>query len=236
LTPRNYYNIETKRNISSHFSKKTFSPFTMKTLNYRFALQRITTILAVVALSLVLLAGITGVALAFYYEPTAGGAHRSLEFITRDVSGGVIICSLHDIAGNALIVVALLQLVVMFVGRQFRPSWLAAWVSGIFLALAAIAASWTAIILDWDQIGYWRFKLEMKTIESIPVVGASLREILTGGGVSSLTVQHLYTLHSYLLSAIAMTLSVLHLAALVYQERERQQISKKLDQLISDSQ
>jgi cytochrome b6 len=236
LTPRNYYNIETKRNISSHFSKKTFSPFTMKTLNYRFALQRITTILAVVALSLVLLAGITGVALAFYYEPTAGGAHRSLEFITRDVSGGVIIRSLHDIAGNALIVVALLQLVVMFVGRQFRPSWLAAWVSGIFLALAAIAASWTAIILDWDQIGYWRFKLEMKTIESIPVVGASLREILTGGGVSSLTVQHLYTLHSYLLSAIAMTLSVLHLAALVYQERERQQISKKLDQLISDSQ
>jgi cytochrome b6 len=90
--------------------------------------------------------------------------------------------------------------------------------------------------LDWDQIGYWRFKLEMKTIESIPVVGASLREILTGGGVSSLTVQHLYTLHSYLLSAIAMTLSVLHLAALVYQELERQQISKKLDQLISDSQ
>jgi cytochrome b6 len=208
----------------------------MKTLDYRFALQRITTILAVVALSLVLLAGITGVALAFYYEPTAGGAHRSLEFITRDVSGGVIIHSLHDIAGNALIVVALLQLVVMFLGRQFRPSWLAAWVSGIFLALVAIGASWTAIILDWDQIGYWRFKLEMKTVESIPVVGESLREILTGGGVGSLAVEHMYTLHSYLFSAIAVILSVLHLVALVYQERERQQLSKTLDQLISDSQ
>ncbi|MCY7282933.1 MAG: cytochrome b N-terminal domain-containing protein [Cyanobacteria bacterium CAN_BIN43] len=207
----------------------------MKTLDYRFALQRTTTILAVVALSLVLLAGITGVALAFYYEPTAGGAHRSLEFITRDVSSGAIIRSLHDIAGNALIVVALLQLVVMFVGRQFRPSWLAAWVSGILLALVAIGASWTAIILDWDQVGFWRFKLEMKTIESIPVVGATLREIITGGGVNSLTVQHMYTLHSYLLSVIAITLSVLHLVALVYQERDRQQFGKKLDQLVSDS-
>ncbi|NJR41029.1 MAG: cytochrome bc complex cytochrome b subunit [Leptolyngbyaceae cyanobacterium CSU_1_4] len=207
----------------------------MKNLDYRFALQRITTILAVVALALVLLAALTGVALAFYYEPTAGGAYRSLEFITRDVSGGSIIRSLHDIAGNALIGVALLQLVVMFLGRQFRPSWLSAWVSGIFLVLVAIGASWTAIILDWNQTGYWRFKLEMKTIEAIPWVGESLREILTGGGVGSLAVEHMYTLHSYLLSAIALILSVLHLAALVYQERDRQQFSKTLDRLISDS-
>jgi cytochrome b6 len=209
----------------------------MKTLDYRFALQRTTTILAVSALSLVLLTAITGVALAFYYEPTAGGAFRSLEYITRDVSGGVIIRSLHDIAGNALIVIALIQLVVMFLGRQFRPSWLAAWVSGIFLALVAIGGSWTAIILDWDQIGFWRFKLEMSIIESIPLVGGALREILMGGnGISTLTVQHMYTLHSYLLSGVAIALSGLHLAALVVQERELAGGEvEKLEKLVSDS-
>jgi cytochrome b6 len=210
----------------------------MKTLDYRFVLQRTTTILAVVALSLVLLTAITGIALAFYYEPTAGGAFRSLEYITRDVAGGVTIRSLHDVAGNALIVVALIQLVVMFLGRQFRPSWLAAWVSGIFLTLVAIGGSWTAIILDWDQIGFWRFKLEMSIIESIPLIGGALREILMGGsGISTLTVQHMYTLHSYLLSGVAIALSGLHLAALVVQEREQQVGEKveKLDQLVSDS-
>jgi cytochrome b6 len=211
----------------------------MKTLDYRFALQRTTTILAVSALSLVLLTAITGIALAFYYEPTAGGAFRSLEYITRDVSGGMIIRSLHDIAGNALIVIALIQLVVMFLGRQYRPSWLAAWVSGIFLTLVAIGGSWTAIILDWDQIGFWRFKLEMSIIESIPLVGGALREILMGGnGISTLTVQHMYTLHSYLLSGVAIALSGLHLAALVVQERlAGQEVEKpeKLEKLASDS-
>jgi cytochrome b6 len=191
----------------------------MKTMDYRFALQRTTTILAVVALTLVLIASVTGILLAFYYEPTAGGANRSLEFITQDVSGGSVVRSIHNIAGNALIVVGLLELIAMFLGRQFRRSWLTAWISGIFLVLAAIGASWTAIILDWDQIGYWRFKLEMKTVESLPLIGSELRQILTGGGVSSLTVQHMYTLHSYVFSAIAVTLAVLHLAALVYQEK-----------------
>jgi cytochrome b6 len=221
-----YYNNRHKTQYFFVRFKPYFLNLIMKTLDYRFVFQRVTTILAVVALSLVLLAGITGVLLAFYYEPTAGGANRSLEFIAQAVSGGSMIRSIHDIAGNAIIVVALLELVVMFLGRQFRPSWLAAWVSGILLVLVAIGASWTAIILDWDQTGYWRFKLEMRTIEAIPFVGAELREILSGGGVSSMTVQHMYTLHGYVLSAIAILLSVLHLVALVYQEKERQQFSE----------
>jgi cytochrome b6 len=214
--------------------------------NVRFALQRVTTILAVVALSLVLVTAVTGILLAFYYEPTAGGAYRSLEYISQAVSGGSLIRSLHDIAGNGLIGVALVQLVVMFLGRQFRPSWLSAWVSGILLTLAAIGASWTAIILDWDQIGYWRFKLELGMIESIPVVGATLREIIAGGGISSLTVQHMYTLHSYLLAAVAVLLSGFHLAALIWQEQERRPVFSQgndletqkddlLNQAVSDS-
>lgn len=194
----------------------------MENFPYRFALQRTATLLAVAAFSLVLLAGITGVLLAYYYEPTAGGAHESLKQITEVVPNGTLIHSLHNLAGNGLIVVALLQIVVMFLGRQFRPSWLAAWISGIFYTLVAIGLSWTAIILDWDQIGYWRFKIELQTIEAIPVVGVYLRDILTGGnGVNTTTVEHLYTLHSYLLSAVAVVLGVIHLAALIYQEQER---------------
>ncbi|MCU0569375.1 MAG: cytochrome b N-terminal domain-containing protein [Oculatellaceae cyanobacterium Prado106] len=193
----------------------------MQTLDYRVTLQRVATLMAVIALSLVLLAGLTGVLLAFYYEPTAGGAHNSLQFISQNVSGGALIRSLHDIAGNAIIGVALLQLVVMFLGRQFRSSWYAAWVSGILLTLVAIALSWTAIILDWDQVGYWRFKLELGTIESIPLIGEGLQQILIGGALNSITVQHLYTLHGYVFSGVAIALSVFHLATLVYQEQER---------------
>jgi len=206
----------------------------MKTLEYKFALQRSATILAVTAFSLVLLAGVTGILLSFYYEPIAGGAFTSLRRITEFIPNGVLIRSLHDLAGNGLIGVALLQIVVMFLGRQFRPSWIAAWISGIFYALVAIGLSWTAIILDWDQVGYWRFKVELKTIEIIPVIGTYLRDILTGGnGVNSMTVEHLYTLHSYVLSAVAIALALFHLGALVYQEQERRQVRTRLNSVVS---
>jgi len=72
-----------------------------------------------------------------------------LKWIDTEVNG-LLIHSIHDHAGNLLIAIALIQIVVMFLGRQFRTSWLTAWISGILLALTAIGLSWTAMILDWS--------------------------------------------------------------------------------------
>jgi quinol-cytochrome oxidoreductase complex cytochrome b subunit len=187
---------------------------------YFFILRRFATLLAVAELTLCGIAALTGIMLAFYYEPTAMGAHRSLVAIATQISHGTLILSLHDIAGNGLIILALVQLVVMFLGRQFLLSWLVAWMSGLLLTVSAIGLSWTAILLNWDQIGFWRFKIELGTLAAIPLVGAKLREILTGGaGISSLTLQHMYTLHSYVLAIAAILLSVTHLTGLIFQEQ-----------------
>lgn len=186
-----------------------------------FALRRAATILAVSIVTLTVLAGVTGLLLAFYYEPTAGGAYRSLTMISTQVTFGWLVRRVHDLAGNLLIGVGLVQMVVMFLGERFRRSWLTAWISGILLILAAIGLSWTAIILDWSQVGFWRFRVELGIIEAIPVVGGLIRNLLTGGGaISSVTVAHLYTLHSYVLSLGALGLAIAHLAGLVWQERE----------------
>jgi cytochrome b6 len=193
---------------------------TMRNLPYPLVLRRIATILAVAILTLTLVAGFTGVLLAFYYEPAAGRAYNSLREIATAVPNGELIRSLHDIAGNGLIITALLELVVMFLGRRFNASWLTAWISGILLTLTAIGLSWTAIILDWTQIGYWRFRIELGTIEAIPLIGDTLRSVLTGGGsVNTTTVAHLYTIHSYLLTLGAVTLAVIHLVSLIYASR-----------------
>lgn len=118
-----------------------------------------------------------------------------------------------------MIAIALINLV--FLGRQFQKSWLTAWISGILFTLSAIALDWTGMLLTWTQEGYWRFQIELGTIEAIPVIGGQLREILTGGeAVSSLTVEHLYTLHSYVIASAAIILAVIHLAALLWQEKE----------------
>jgi cytochrome b6 len=185
-----------------------------------FILRRLSTLMALVALTLTLLAATTGILLAFNYEPAAGSAFNSLSRITTEVNFGWLIRQVHDLAGNGLIGVALIQIVLLFLSERFRPSWLTAWISGIFLALATIGLGWTAMILDWSQIGFWRLKVELGIIESIPALGAQLRQVLTGGGaVSTPTLVHMYTLH-YALALVAVTLAVVHLASLLYQEWE----------------
>jgi cytochrome b6 len=184
-------------------------------------LRRLATILSVVLLTLSLINVTTGILLSFYYEPTAGGAYHSLQVIDTEVTYGWLFHKAHDLAGNAIIAIALIQIVVMFLGRQFRPSWLTAWIGGIFLTLSAIALDWTEMILGWDQEGYWRFNIELGTIEAIPVIGSQLRNILTGGGaISTITVEHLYAIHSYIVSGAVIILALVHFLALLWQEQE----------------
>ncbi|WP_414550687.1 cytochrome b N-terminal domain-containing protein [Anabaena sp. CCY 0017] len=197
----------------------------MESTQFDRILRRLATILAVAMLSLCLIYITTGILLSFYYEPTAGGAYRSLKTINTQIPYGWLFRRAYDLAGNAVIVVALVQIVVMFLGRQFRKSWLTAWISGIFLTLSVIGLDWTAMLLDWTQEGYWRFSIELGTIEAIPFIGGQLRDILTGGGaISTVTVAHLYTIHSYILAVAAIILAVVHLSALIWQEQQMYQV------------
>lgn len=197
---------------------------------FYFLLRRLATLLAVVTLTLSLITTVTGTLLAFNYEPTAGGAYESIKRIMSEIPNGWLVKNLHDIAGSGLIAISLIQIVVMFLGRQFQRSWLTGWISGIALTLTAIALSWTAMILDWTQLGYWRLSIELGTVEAIPLIGSALREILTGGGaIATATVERLYTIHSYILSVGAIILAVIHLGSLLLQEVEQKQLRASLD-------
>ena len=204
---------------------------------YGYILHRTATLLAVVELTLCSIAAFTGILLAFYYQPTALEAGKSLTMIVNKVTNGSLIFSLHHFAGHSLIVLALLQIVVMFLGRQFLPSWLTAWISGVCLTLTAIGLSWTAIILNWEQTSFWRLKIELGIVASIPLVGSFLRDVLSGGsGISSITLQHMYALHSHVLVVLAISLSLIHLTALICLEQNQKFEDKrfKLGQLCNN--
>ncbi len=188
---------------------------------FDMVMRRTATILSVVIITFSLIAATTGILLSIYYEPASGRAYQSLKIITEEIQYGWLFRKAHNLAGNGIIIVALIQIVVMFLGRQFSKSWYTAWVSGIFLTLTVIGLSWTSMILGWDQVGFWRFNIELGTIEAIPFIGQQLREILTGGsGVSTLTVQRIYTIHSYILSIAAIILSLVHLFSVLWVEKQ----------------
>ncbi len=192
----------------------------MDTTRYRSLLPKLATILAIAMFTLCVVAAITGVAIAFYYTPDTAAANSSIEYINDRVNNGWLIISLHNIAGNGLIAVSLIQIIVMFLGRRMIGGWIVGWISGIFLTLSAIGLGWTAMNLDWSQLGYWRFKIELSIIESIPAIGNSLRQFLLGGdGIGTITLEHLFTIHSYLLSAVALGLSLIHLVGIFVNSR-----------------
>ncbi len=196
----------------------------MQSTQFDRILRRVATILSVVLLTLCLIYVSSGVLLSFYYEPTAGGAYNSLKTINTQLPYGWLFWRAHNLAGNGLIAIALIQIVVMFLSRQFRKSWLTAWISGILFTLSAIGLDWTGMILDWTQEGYWRFSIELGTIEAIPFIGVQLRDILTGGGaISTVTVEHLYTIHTYLIATTTLILAIVHLCALLWQESQMYQ-------------
>ena len=91
------------------------------------------------------------------------------------------------------------------------------------------------MILAWNQLGFWRLKVELSIIESVPVVGTTIRNLLTGGsGINTTTIVHFYTIHSYVLSVAAIALSLIHLAALITQEQEAKGLLlQQLEKLIA---
>lgn len=186
----------------------------MNALRYGSLLRKLATILAIAMFALCLVAAMTGVAIAFYYTPSTTNAYSSIEYINNQVTNGWLIRSLHNIAGNGLIAVSLVQIIVMFLGRQMLGGWIVGWISGIFLTLSAIGLGWTAMNLEWSQLGYWRLNIELSIIESVPLIGQFLRQFLLGGdAVGTISLQHLFTIHSYLLSIVALGLSVVHLVS-----------------------
>jgi cytochrome b6 len=187
----------------------------MNTVRYNSLLHKLATILAIAIFTLCLLAAVTGVLIAFYYTPGTTTAHSSIAYINNQVSNGWLVRSLHDIAGNGLIVVSLLQIMVMFFGSHLVGGWIVSWVSGIFLTLTAIGLGWTAMNLEWSQLGYWRLKIELSIIESVPLIGQFLRQILLGGeAIGTITLQHLFMIHSYVLAVVALGLSIVHLVSM----------------------
>lgn len=204
----------------------------MRNIHPLFIFRRTSTVIAVSILTLTLVSALTGLLIAINYQPVAGGAYHSLQQISQQVEFGWLVQGLHKYAGNFVIVLGLIQLVVMFLGRQFCSSWLIGWISGIFLILAAIGLDWTAMVLGWTQEGFWRLQIELGTIEAVPFIGSTLRAIVTGGGgVNTSTLLRLYTLHSYVLSFAAISLAIAHLAGISFQDRQEQQAQKEQETL-----
>jgi len=158
---------------------------------------------------LIVLAG-TGLLLLFYYSPSPGGAHASIQFLESAVWGGGYLRSLHRLASHGLLVlVAFHTLRVTLTGAFQRPRKLN-WLVGCLLLFLCVFEAYTGYLLPMDQLAYWATLTGMELLRALPF-GDAARAVLVPDAVGGpLSLLRFFALHVAVVPLVLFGLSMLH--------------------------
>lgn len=155
---------------------------------------------------------VTGILLAFYYQPSPSTAYDSVRYITAEASYGWYFRSLHKWAATTMIAAVILhQMRVYFTGAYRKPREIN-WMVGMCLLLATLLAGFTGYSLVYEQLSYWGATVAANITDTVPVVGGFLKRMLLGGeGYNDRTLSRFFILHGAVLPAAMVGLLGVHI-------------------------
>ncbi len=160
---------------------------------------------------LVVVLALTGAMLMFTYTPSPDRAYQSIVALQTEVWFGQLIRNLHHWAGNALVIVAALHLLRVFVTGAFREPRAFNWLVGVAMLLLVVFANFTGYLLPWDQLAYWGITVGSSILTYVPFIGAWLSRVLLGGPeIGAATLLNFYGLHLSVIPIALLFLMSLH--------------------------
>ena len=155
---------------------------------------------------------VTGIALTFYYVPSAEEAYASVAAITREVRFGWFIRSLHKWAANLMIIAVMLHMLRVFVTGAYRHPRQLNWCVGFLLLLVTLGFGFTGYSLVFEQLSFWGATVATNLAEAVPLAGPWMAHFLRGGAeVGGATLTRFYILHIGVLPTVAFALLALHI-------------------------
>lgn len=146
---------------------------------------------------------VTGVFLAMYYVPSADHAHTTVSYITKEVSGGSFLRSVHSYGSSAIVIVLLLHIMQTFIYGSYKGRRELLWVVGCILLALMLGMAFTGYLLPWDQKAYFATTVGTNILSEIPVAGNWLKQLLRGGTeMGTLTLSRFFVLHVFLIPAL----------------------------------
>jgi len=140
--------------------------------------------LGVIAITLLGVLLLTGLALMFWYVPTPTGAYdRVVDLSAGALPLGGLFRDLHRLASDALVVVVSLHLARVFLTGALGPGRRLNWIVGLGLLLMVVATAFTGFLLPWDRRAYWAATVGGELLALFPAIGHPLRSLLWGGDV-----------------------------------------------------
>lgn len=155
--------------------------------------------------------GITGVMLAFYYQPTPDQAYASIQFIESEVRFGASVRMIHHWSANGMIIMVFAHMLRVFIMGAFRKPRELNWVSGVVLFLTTLLFGFTGYLLPWDQRAYWATTVGSEIAGGIPSIGNLILIFLrVGWDISSTTLSRFYALHILVAPVVIIVMMLLH--------------------------
>jgi ubiquinol-cytochrome c reductase cytochrome b subunit len=154
---------------------------------------------------------ITGVFLAMYYVPSADHAHTTVAYITKEVTGGSFLRSIHAYGSSAIIIVLLLHIIQTFFYGSYKGRRELVWLAGCVLLLLMLGMAFTGYLLPWDQKAYFATTVGTNILSEVPWVGNALKRLLRGGTeMGTLTLSRFFVLHVFLIPAFIFVFVAMH--------------------------
>src|ERR1700676_3311406 len=155
---------------------------------------------------------ITGVFLALYYVPSADHAHTTVAYITKAVTAGSFLRSLHAYGASAMIIVLLLHLSQTYVYGAYKGRRELLWLSGLALFALILGMAFTGYLLPWDQRAYFATAVGTNAASEVPLIGESLKRLMRGGTeMGTLTISRFFVAHVFLIPAFIFALVASHI-------------------------
>jgi ubiquinol-cytochrome c reductase cytochrome b subunit len=155
---------------------------------------------------------ITGVFLALYYVPSADHAHTTVAYISKVVTAGSFLRSLHSYGASAMVIVLLLHLSQTYIYGAYKGQRELLWISGCALFGLVMAMAFTGYLLPWDQRAYFATAVGTNAIGEVPFIGGMLTRLVRGGTeMGTLTISRFFVAHVFLIPACIFALVASHI-------------------------
>ncbi len=155
---------------------------------------------------------ITGVFLALYYVPSADHAHTTVAYITKSVTAGSFLRSLHAYGASAMVIVLLLHLSQTYLYGAYKGRRELLWLTGCLLFALILGMAFTGYLLPWDQRSYFATAVGTNAASEIPWIGESLKRMMRGGTeMGTLTISRFFVAHVFLIPACIFALVASHI-------------------------
>ncbi len=155
---------------------------------------------------------ITGILLAFYYQPSPQTAYESVRYITEEAAYGWFLRGLHKWGATFMVAAVILhQMRVYFTGAFRKPRDLN-WIVGMCLLLCTLLVGFTGYSLVFEQLSYWGATVAGNLTEQIPWIGPPLKRLLLAGeGYNVRTLPRFFILHAAVLPVTMLFLLAIHI-------------------------